>query len=159
MGTKCRIFHSIWGKVRERERERRSWKKIARRGRGEWERRWKGGEFRLFRKLIIRPSILSSNIFNFSLFLSLTSRELEWRVSFFFCRDTLLYLIAREEEGDTKTSPVWRRVPRKRYPCILRALYLINRTNEFPFPSLRSTKRPSFSTTFGFENIGRCRVL
>lgn len=77
----------------------------------------------------------------------------------FFCRDTLLYLIAREEEGDTKTSPVWRRVPRKRYPCILRALYLINRTNEFPFPSLRSTKRPSFSTTFGFENIGRCRVL
>lgn len=98
--------------LRQSERERERGGGIGRRSRG--EENGNGGEkaeFRLFRKLIIRPPNSFLEYFQFlSLSLSLTSsRELD--ESFFLCRDTLLNFVAREEGEDTKISPsVWRRV-------------------------------------------------
>lgn len=100
--------------LRQSEREREREEEELKEDRGEGEKNGNGGEkaeFRLFRKLIIRPPNSFLEYFQFlSLSLSLTrSRELD--ESFFLCRDTLLNFIVREEGEDTKISPsVWRRV-------------------------------------------------
>lgn len=74
--------------MRERERERGgNGGGIGRRSRGEGEENGNGGEkaeFRLFRKLIIRPPILFSDILNFSLSLSLSNEFERTRREFRF---------------------------------------------------------------------------
>ena len=114
--------------MRERERERgRNGGGIGRRSRGEGEENGNGGEkaeFRLFRKLIIRPPILFSDILNFSLSLSLSlsltsSRELdESFVSLCVPRHTFEFHREGEGGGGFKNiPPVWRRA------CIIDASY------------------------------------
>lgn len=138
MGTKCRIFHSIWGKVREREREEEELEE----DRGEGEKNGNGGEkaeFRLFRKLIIRPP---NSFLEYFQFLSLSLfNELERTRREFFSVPRHAFEFRRKGGGGGYKNISLRL--EKSYRRILRALYLINRTNS-SFHSLPFFERSSF---------------
>lgn len=140
--------------LRQSEREREREEEELKEDRGEGEKNGNGGEkaeFRLFRKLIIRPPNSFLEYFQFlSLSLSLTrSRELD--ESFF-----LFHAFEFHCKGGGRGYKNISLRLEKSYRRILCALYLINRTNS-SFHSLPFFEMTQFWTQPGSKNrTGRC---